>query len=81
MSSGRRPIRAAIVWAVAAAVATSVTACGSAQQGEGETFDALKARAEAASTAGRDYDTVGQAVALTAAGDRPRRHSPWCAET
>ena len=44
-----------------------LAACGSAQQGDGETFDALRARMESADYV-RNYDTVGQAVAMTAAG-------------
>ena len=67
MTTRRRPLRAAIVCAVAAAVGASLTACGSAQQGDGGTFDALRARMGSADSV-RNYDTVGQAVALTAAG-------------
>ena len=68
MGSGQRTLRFAAVCGAIVAAGAALTACGSAQQGEGQTFDALKARTEAASSAGRDYDSVGQAVALTAAG-------------
>ena len=54
----------ALVLAVGSAV---LAAYGSAQQGDGATFDALRARMESADFV-RNYDTVGQAVALTAAG-------------
>ena len=59
--------RAALGCLVAVAVGAGLAACGSAQQGNGETFDALRARMQSADFV-RNYDSVGQAVAMTAAG-------------
>lgn len=69
MNRWRNRPGAVLTCAVAAAVVAGLTACGNGQQGDGETFDAIKARLESASSA-REYDTVGEAVAMTAAGNR-----------